>query len=190
MRQVRLDPARRLDEIDAVVVVLLDAGGDGEDVRVEDDVLGREADLLGQDAVGAGADLDLALEGVGLALLVEGHDDDGGAVAAHLLGVLAERRLAFLHRDRVDDRLALHALQAGLDHRPFRRVDHDRHAGDVGLGGDQIEEGDHRLLGVEQALVHVDVDDLRAVRHLLARDVERGGVVAGRDQLAELAPSR
>ena len=29
-----------------VVVVLLDAGGDGEDVRVEDDVLGREADLL------------------------------------------------------------------------------------------------------------------------------------------------
>jgi hypothetical protein len=32
-----------LDEVDGVVVVLLDAGGDGEDVRVEDDVLGREA---------------------------------------------------------------------------------------------------------------------------------------------------
>jgi hypothetical protein len=32
--------AGRLDEVDGVVVVLLDAGGDGEDVRVEDDVLG------------------------------------------------------------------------------------------------------------------------------------------------------
>ena len=39
--QVRLDPARRVDEVDGVVVVLLDAGGDREDVRVEDDVLGR-----------------------------------------------------------------------------------------------------------------------------------------------------
>ena len=95
--RLRLDPARRLDEVDAVVVVLLDAGGDGEDVGVEDDVLGREADLLGEDAVGARADLRLALERVGLALLVEGHDHDGGAVAAHLLGVLAELRLAFLH---------------------------------------------------------------------------------------------
>ena len=52
-RQVPLDPARGLDEVDRVVVVLLDAGGDGEDVGVEDDVLGREADLLDQDAPGA-----------------------------------------------------------------------------------------------------------------------------------------
>jgi hypothetical protein len=49
-RQVLLDPARRVDEVDGVVVVLLDAGRDREDVRVEDDVLGREADLVDQDA--------------------------------------------------------------------------------------------------------------------------------------------
>ena len=79
---------RRLDEVDAVIVVLLDAGGDGEDVGVEDDVLGREADLLGQQLVGAGADLDLARLGVGLALLVEGHDDDGGAIGSHQPGVV------------------------------------------------------------------------------------------------------
>ena len=54
----------------------------------------------------------------------------------------------------------------------------------------RLRKVDHRLLGVEQALVHVDVDDLRAARHLVARHVERGRVVAGRDQLAELAPSR
>ena len=45
-RQVLLDPARGLDEVDRVVVVLLDAGGDGEDVGVEDDVFGREAHLI------------------------------------------------------------------------------------------------------------------------------------------------
>ena len=37
MRQVRLDPAGGLDEVDRVVVVLLDPGGDRENVGVEDD---------------------------------------------------------------------------------------------------------------------------------------------------------
>ena len=76
-----LDAPRRLDEVDGVVVVLLDPRRHGEDVGIEDDVLGREADLVDQDAIGAGADLDLAGGGVGLALLVEGHDHHGGAVA-------------------------------------------------------------------------------------------------------------
>ncbi len=146
-----LDLPRRLDEGDAVAVVLLDAGGDGEDVGVEDDVLGREADLLGQQLVGPLADRHLALDGVGLALLVERHHHHGRAVAQHLPRVLQERLLALLHADGVDDGLALHALEARLDHRPLGRVDHERHAGDVGLGGDQVEERHHRLLGVRAA---------------------------------------
>jgi hypothetical protein len=44
---------------------------------IEDDVLGREADLVHQDVVGALADRDLALDGVGLSLFVEGHHHDG-----------------------------------------------------------------------------------------------------------------
>ena len=68
----------------------------------------------------------------------------------------------------------------------FERVDHDGHAGDIRLGGDQVEELDHRLFDFDQALVHVDVDDLRAVRHLIARDIERRGKIAGGDELAEL----
>ena len=51
--QLGLEPPHGLDERDGVGVVLLDAGRDGEDVGVEDDVLGREADLLGQQLVGA-----------------------------------------------------------------------------------------------------------------------------------------
>jgi hypothetical protein len=68
----------------------------------------------------------------------------------------------------------------------LRGVDHHGHARDVGLGGDEVEELDHRLLGIEQAFVHVDVDDLRAVRDLIAGDVESRGVVAAGDELAEL----
>ena len=67
----------------------------------------------------------------------------------------------------------------------FEEFDHDGHAGDIRLGGDEVEEGHHRRLGIEQTLVHVDVDDLRAVLDLVARHLQRGGVVTGRDQLAE-----
>ena len=45
-------------------------------------------------------------------------------------------------------------------------------------------------LGVEQALVHVDVDDLGAALDLLARDLDGGRVVALQDQLLEARRSR
>ena len=91
--------------------MLLDPRRDGEHVRVEDDVLRREADLVDEQPVGALADRDLALDGLGLALLVERHHDDAGAVAADDARLLEERLLAFLERDRVDDALALQALE-------------------------------------------------------------------------------
>ncbi len=53
--EVGLDPARRLDEGDRVIVVFLDAGRDGQDVRIKNDVVRREAGALGQQAVGARA---------------------------------------------------------------------------------------------------------------------------------------
>ena len=182
-----LQLADGLDELDGVVVVLLDAGADGEDVRVEDDVAGREADLLGQQPVGPLADGDLVVLGDGLAFLVEGHHDDRGAVALDQPGLFEELLLAFLEADRVDDRLALDALQARLDDRPLRAVDHDRDAGDVGLGGDQVEEAGHRLLAVDQPLVHVDVEDVGAALDLLAGDGDGLLEVALADQPGELA---
>ena len=50
--------------------------------------------------------------------------------------------------------------------------------GDVGLGRDQVEEPGHRLLAVDQALVHVDVEDVGAALDLLAGDGQRRLVVA------------
>ncbi len=91
-----------------------------------------------------------------------------------------------MRRDGIDDALALDALQPGLDHRPLRAVDHDRHARDVRLARDEVEELRHRRLAVEHALVHVDVDDLRAALDLLLGHGQRLLVVAREDQLGKL----
>ena len=106
---------------------------------------GENPASLDEQVVRASEDLDLALRGLGLALLVEGHDDDGRAVAPHRRGLLEERLLAFLQRDRVDDALSLHALQPRLEGREARAVDHDRDARDLRLGRDEVEERGHRL---------------------------------------------
>ena len=189
--QPLLDPPGRLDERGGVVVVLGDAGRDREDVRVEDDVLGVEAGALGEQVVGALADRDLALDRLRLALLVERHHDHGGAVAADLARP-ASRNGSSPSLRLIELTIALpwtHFSPASITLH-LRGVDHHRHARDLGLGGDQPQERRHRLLAVEQALVHVHVDDLRAGLDLRARDRERGLVVAGEDQRAGSAPSR
>src|SRR3546814_4366272 len=96
--------------------MLIDAGGDGEYIGIEDDGLGRKA-VGDEQLVGSLANLDLAFLRVGLADLVERHHDDGGAIVAAFSGVVEELRFAFLHADRIDDRLARHAFEARLDHR-------------------------------------------------------------------------
>ncbi len=137
-RHLGLDGARGFDKIDAVILMLLDAGRYRENIGIEDDVLRREADFIDENFIGALGDREFALECVGLALFVEGHHHDGGAVALDLARLVAKLVLAFLHRDRIDDALALQAFEPGFDHLELRAVDHDRHARDVGLGGDEI----------------------------------------------------
>ena len=168
-RQVGLDPAHGVDEIDGVVGVLFDAGGNGEDVGVEDDVFGRKPHLIDQDAVGAFADFDLALKGVGLAFFVKGHDHGGRAVAFDEPRLVLEFVHPFFHRDGIDNALALQAAQARFDHFPLGAIDHHRHFGDVRLRADQVQKAHHGGLAVEHGLVHVHVDHLGPVFHLLAR---------------------
>ena len=138
-----------------------------------------------EQVVGAAADLDLALDRVRLALLVERHHDDAGAVAADPARLLEERPLALLEADRVDDSLPLHALESRLEHGEARAVDDDRDPRDLGLGREQVEERRHRALAVEQVGVHVHVEEVRAAAHLLERDVDGALVVVRLDQPAE-----
>ncbi len=165
--------------------MLLDARRDGQDVGVEDDVLGLEAGLLGEQLVGAAADFHLALERVSLAEFVERHDHSRRAVLADEPRLLEKRFFAALQADRVADALALHAFQARLQHRPLGAVDHDRNAGDLGLGGDEVEEADHRGLRVQQVRVHVHVQQVGASADLLQRDLHGAREVAAFDEAAE-----
>ena len=189
-RQVLLDPADGLDVVGAVGRVLLDAGRDGEDVGVEDDVLGGEAHLVDEQVVRPLADRLAALEIVGLTVLVEGHDHHGGTVLAAQPRLLEEGPLALLHGDRVDDALALCRLEPLLDDLPLRGVDHEGDLADVGLTRDELDEAIHGGDAVDHPFVHVDVDDLGSGLDLLTRDGQRRGVVLFLDELAEAGRPR
>ena len=139
------DLARSLDEVDRIAAMFVDPGRNGEDVGIEDDVA-RVGAVGDEQFVRPLANRDFALDRVRLADFVERHDDDCGAIVPALAHKLEERPLAFLHRDRIDDGLARHALEARLDHAPLGAVDHHRHARDVRLGGDALQEDRHRLL--------------------------------------------
>src|SRR5450759_4891456 len=156
----------RVHVCNAVAGVLLDPGPDREDVGIVNHVLVVEAGLLHEQPVRPGEDLDLALDAVGLAGFVERHDHDGGAVATGQPSLGQEGRLTLLEGERVDDRLALHRPQAGLDHGPFGRVDHHRDAGDGRLPCDQVQEAGHGRLRIQHRLVHVDVDEPVTYKHL------------------------
>ena len=167
VRQRGLDLPDGLDEIDRVVVVLFDPRGDRQDIRIENNVLRRKGNLFRQNPVRPRANLDFPVDGVGLSCFIKRHHHDGRAVPLDQPGLFLECLLAFLEADGIDYALALHALQAGLDHRPLRAVDHDGHAANVGLRRDEVQEPHHGVFGIQQGFVHVDVDDLRATLYLL-----------------------
>mmetsp|Transcript_12507 Transcript_12507/g.14059 ORF Transcript_12507/g.14059 Transcript_12507/m.14059 type:complete len:243 (+) Transcript_12507:2076-2804(+) len=179
-----------LNEVNGVVVVLLNASADREHVGVEDDVPGREAHLVNQDVVSPGADANLVGLVSSLSIFVEGHDHHSGAVPLNDLGLPNELFLAALQTDAVHSALALHLLQTRLDDVKLRRVDHDGHFANPWLGHDEPKELDHRRLAVEEAVVHVDIDNLGAVINLLQCDGQGLLVVASKNQPFELARAR
>ena len=160
------DPACGVDEVHRVVVVLFDAGGNGKDVGVKDNVGRVEADA-GQHIIGALADFGFAFEGIGLAVFVKGHHHHRSAVAHAVPGTFDELLFAFFQADGVHHGLALNTAQTCFDHIPLGRVDHDGYAGNVRFRGHQVQERNHHLPGIQHALVHVDIDDLRTVLNLI-----------------------
>ena len=102
-------------------------------------------------------------------------------------GLLFEGLLSFFEADGIDYPLALDALEPGLDDGEIGAVDHDRHPGDVRLGGDSVEELGYHFFRFEQPLVHVDVDDVGSPLHLLAGHIDRRFVVPLFDQAGETA---
>ena len=114
-REERLELFCRLDEVDGVIVVLLDAGAHDEDVGIEENIAFIEADLLGKNFVRPLADPDTVLDGCRLFLFVEGHHDDRRPVAFDKPGAALELLFALLDRDGVDHGLPLDAFEPRLD---------------------------------------------------------------------------
>ena len=60
--------------------MLIDARGNGENIGVENDVVGWEVQFRSQQCVGALANGLAAIKSVGLPLFIEGHDDHRSTV--------------------------------------------------------------------------------------------------------------
>mmetsp|Transcript_18356 Transcript_18356/g.22876 ORF Transcript_18356/g.22876 Transcript_18356/m.22876 type:complete len:272 (+) Transcript_18356:1836-2651(+) len=114
----------RQNEVFSVLVVLFHSRCYGENIKIEDDILGSEINRH-QQIVGANADAHLFFKRGRLAGLVEGHHDDSSTVPLNQARLVQELFLAFLERDTVDDALALALLQACFDDVEFRRVYHN-----------------------------------------------------------------
>ena len=99
MRQLAFNIFTRADKILRVVIVFIDACRDRENVRVEDNIFRREADLFGEDFVGAAANFNFTLAGVGLAHFVKRHHHHRRAITAHQLRVMHKRPDALFHGD-------------------------------------------------------------------------------------------
>ena len=168
------DAAGGLDEGHSVSVVLLDSGGDSQDVGIEDDVVGIEADAIHQQFEAADANLHFAFHVSRLAFVVKGHDHYSSAKAADERSFADEIFLSFLQRNGIDDALALTALETGLDNAEIGRVDTQRHLvdtpltfkiirrrmldrylGNVRFRRNQVDEARHGSHAIQHSFVHV-----------------------------------
>ena len=182
-RQVMFDPARCFNEIDRVIAVLLQAGRDRQDVRIENDVARGKMPLFDQQIVSARADIDFALKIVSLPSLIKSHHDSGRAVSSDRASMPQKFLLTVFQADGIDDRFTLHAFEARFDHAPLRTVDHHRDARDFRFAANQVQEANHRRFGIDHSFIHVHVEQVCAPQHLLTRHSQRTFEIARQDQL-------
>ena len=98
--------------------MLFNTGSDCKHIGVKDDVFRPEADLLHQQLIGAPADRNPALQGVCLPLFIKSHHHHGSAILFHSPRLVKKRVLSLFQADRVNNSLALKALQALFNHLP------------------------------------------------------------------------
>ena len=151
--------------------MFFDSGGNRQDVGVENDVLGGEAELLGKKIEGAFANAHFFVSLSCLTLFVKRHHDSCSTVAANQFSTPEELFFAIFQADRIDDRLTLNTLEACFEDFPFGAVNHDGHCTDVRLPRDEPQVFGHRLCTIQQGVIHVDIDHARAALNLIPRDL-------------------
>ena len=189
-RQRLFDQPNAFDRLDARADIILVAGADREDERIEDDVLGLDAVFFGEQLERALGHLQLALARDGLRLLlviVDASDDQRGAEAARERHDFLEAILAVFEVDRIDQRLARRALERLFDHAMIGRIDHQRHFDFFDFDFEEARDVGH-LVAIR--VLQAYVEDVRTATDLHAPNF--GGLLdlAVRDQPLELAAAK
>ena len=153
----------------AELAVVLIARRDGEGQRVDHQVGLRQAVLVAGEFDQPRRDPQLVLRRLGHPHFVDGQRDHRRAELLGELHAFLRRMLAFLEVDRVDDRLAAMQLQRRLDHRRFRRVDHQRRVHAGRKAANDLAHLRHLVAANEGG---ADIEAVRAFGHLFARDRE------------------
>src|SRR5262245_33531510 len=109
-RKMLFNPSSRFEEVHCIVVMFLDTGCHGEDVRIENNILSRKADAFSEEAIGPLTNLNLAFIGIRLASFIERHHHHSCSIAMHKFGLLEKLGFTFFEADAVDHRLALDLL--------------------------------------------------------------------------------
>lgn len=135
-----------VNEINGVVVVFFDIGGNGKDVWIEDDVGWIEVNV-GQYVVGVLVNFYFLFIGVGLVLFVEGYDYYCSVVVYIVFGVFDEFFFVFFQVDGVYYCFVLDVVKIGFNYVLFGGVDYDWNLGDIWFGSYQVKEGDYDFLG-------------------------------------------
>src|SRR3546814_15818287 len=102
MRAARLDLLAGFNEIDGVTAVLVNAGGNGKNVGIENDIFWRKTNAS-QQLVGEFAYFDLAILCLRLPRFIKCHDDDCRAVRQYFPRMIPESVHTLLPHEVVDD---------------------------------------------------------------------------------------
>ena len=95
------------------------AGGNGQYVWIEDNIVRREVRAFCQHIVSARTDVDFSLEIVGLALLIERHHNGGRAISPDQSRVPDEFLFAVFQADGVHHCFSLNAFEPRFDDAPL-----------------------------------------------------------------------
>ena len=170
---------RREPELAVVVVPRADREGQGVDHQVRC----RQAVAVAGEVVKALGHLELALDRLRHALLIDGERYDRSAETACELHARRSRRLAVLEVDRVEHALAAIELEGRLEYGELGRIEYEG-------GRDRVAHAAHHLghLGdlVAADESGADVERVRALGHLLASHLDAALPVARLLEAAEL----
>ena len=138
-----------LDEVHRILIMLLHAGGNGEDVKIKNDVFRWEIQLLGEQPIRTLGNGYLVVNGRCLTFLIKSHHHRRSTVSPAQGRLAQEFLFTALEADGVYDAFALQALKALLQHGPFGAVHHDGHTRNIWIRRQQVEKFAHAFLGIE-----------------------------------------